>query len=144
MSTNGGKCEGCPRKDVASLQRSIATLHRSLGSEDLAKECEARALEIDQSSCPWWWGVKEENKTTGQIRHSFVCGAQAMVGFMVDQGARVEEALQTAQSSRNDAAIGLNSIVQALSLIPSASTVKILQPNLLPSIDTGMSRVPDR
>lgn len=113
-----GICEMCPNRYLANLQRSsgedFAALFRALGSDDIAQSIqtkhEAQALEIENRGCPWWWGLTEKNSATGVSREFFDCGVTHIAKLLLDQGAKTEEALQTAQSFRNVIEVGFKSL----------------------------------
>lgn len=93
-------CAGCPN-------RAIADLHRSLGNCDEANK-------VESAGCPWWWGLEETNTTTKMVRTVYDCGAQHIARLLFDQGALVKEALQTAQSTRNEIQKGMEAVVNAV------------------------------
>lgn len=94
-------CASCPN-------RAMANLNRSLGNEDEAKR-------IESLGCQWWWGINYTNDETRVTKLVYDCGVPHLARIIMDQGAKVEEAAQSIQTTRNEIAYGF----QRLSTIPS-------------------------
>lgn len=123
-------CDRCPRRDAANTQRALALLSESLGENDVAKKLREDANEIESSGCPWWWGLEETHTQTKMVRTVYDCGAQHIARLLFDQGSLVKEALQTAQSQRNEIEKGMEAVVKAI----EENTRKVTPPLALFSI----------
>lgn len=99
-----GMCEACPN-------RAMMNLNKSLGNEDESRR-------IEQAGCKWWWGMEYEEiingKLSGLKETRYECGINHLGAMLKDQGARVEEALQTANSHRNVISDGFENVVRAV------------------------------
>ncbi len=95
-----GMCEACPN-------RALMNLNRSLGNDEEARR-------IETAGCNWWWGMNYKHTVTKLEEVRYECGIRHVGGMIKDQGALVEEALQTANSHRNVIAEGLNGIANAI------------------------------
>lgn len=95
-----GMCEACPN-------RALMNLNRSLGNDEEARR-------IETAGCNWWWGMNYKHTVTKLEEVRYECGIRHVGGMIKDQGALVQEALQTAQSVRNVVAGGLQSIETAI------------------------------
>jgi hypothetical protein len=94
MMTN--MCEACPN-------RAMVNLNRSLGNEP-------EAVRLERAGCSWWWGMKYTHDVTKLEEVRYECGVRHVAGMIKEQGALVQEALETAQSVRNEVAAGLDKL----------------------------------
>lgn len=119
-------CNKCPRKDAANIQRSLAELFRSFGSEASAICCETKALEIESSGCEWFWGMEYTNSATKAKEVRYECGIRHVYSLIHDQGELVKEALETAQSRRNSVDRRLEELVTVVEKNTQARMMMIL------------------
>lgn len=98
-----GMCSRCPRRDTALLLRELGQIKQ--------------ADQIEREGCPWFWAIQETNGS-GAVRITEKCGAEVLPEFLTDFGAKIIEALQTAQSSRNEVAKGFERLASAVETSP--------------------------
>lgn len=93
-------CASCPN-------RAMANLNRSLGNEQ-------EASRIESLGCQWWWGIEYTNTETKVKKTVYDCGIPHVARIVMDQGALVEEAAQSIQSTRNEIAKGFENVVETI------------------------------
>lgn len=90
-------CDRCPRRDMALLFELMGE--------------KAHAERIRGEGCPRWWAVTETNEH-GAVRVREACESELLPEILWRQGARLEEAMQTAQSGQNIASQGFSAMLK--------------------------------